>query len=61
MIQEVDLGVGEMVFMLLHFLDPKQFQLLKFDCIGQDSAFAELALRGGRTYPMAGGGGGGGG
>ena len=33
-----------------------QFHIQKFDgiIIGQDSCFAELAPRGGRTYPMAG-------
>ena len=42
--------------MSLPFLGPLQFQLQKFDCIiiGENSSIAELAPRGGRTYPMAG-------
>ena len=38
--------------MSLHILGLLQFQLQKFDCILL--AFAELAPRGGRTYPIAG-------
>ena len=37
--------------MALHILGPLQFQLQKFDSI--ILAFAELALRDGRTYPIA--------
>ena len=47
-LRRTNLDSPYVMLMPLHFLDPLQFQLQKYDCIiiDQDSSFAELALRG---------------